>query len=263
LSEDHTTWTFIDEIAAATRDPGHAIRPITPIALHDHPITRFPDRPLVLQRRSAVAFDGTSAIGAPAFLAMLSRVMPQASAPWDALWWDARIHLAIFAHRVDGLPPGLYLLARDPSALDRLRAACGREALWQRADAAPPLHRSRAATAAIARRLSCDQDIAADGLSAPGRSPSSTRARSTGRRSTGTCSGVGRAGQVRTRRSRRRATGIGCFYDDPVHDALGSRTTASRAYHFAARHAGRGRAADNRASTMGGQIQTSDSRFQI
>ena len=27
---------------------------------------------------------------------MLSQVMPDAAAPWDALWWSARIHLVIF-----------------------------------------------------------------------------------------------------------------------------------------------------------------------
>ena len=121
---------------------------------------------MVLQPERRVAFDGVSAIGREAFLAMLSRVMPQPSAPWDALWWDARIHLAIFVHRVDGVAPGLYLLARDPAAIDRLRAACGREFLWERAaDSALPLYRlARGDCRAVARRLSCDQDIAADGF---------------------------------------------------------------------------------------------------
>ena len=79
-------------------------------------------------------------LAAPVFLSMLSNVMPQAAPPWDALWWDARIHLAIFVHRVDGVEPGLYLLARDRSAVDRLRAACGREFLWEQADEALPLY---------------------------------------------------------------------------------------------------------------------------
>src|SRR6185369_8707403 len=96
---------------------------------------------LLLQRRSAVAFDGAGTIAAPVFRAMLSRVMPTAAPPWDAQWWDPRIHLAIFVHRVDGVEPGLYLLARDRSAVDRLRAACGREFLWEPADAALPLYR--------------------------------------------------------------------------------------------------------------------------
>ena len=35
--------------------------------------------------------------------------MPDAASPWDAIWWDPRIHLALFVHRVDGLEPGLVL----------------------------------------------------------------------------------------------------------------------------------------------------------
>ena len=53
--------------------------------------------------------------------------------------WTPRVHLAIFVHRVDQLPPGLYLLMRDPQAFDRLRAACRPEFLWEVADEGLPL----------------------------------------------------------------------------------------------------------------------------
>jgi len=66
----------------------------------------------VLKRRSAVALDGRSSIAADGFFDMLARAMPAAGPPWDALWWDARIHLALFVHRVDGVDPGLYVLVR-------------------------------------------------------------------------------------------------------------------------------------------------------
>ena len=168
LSEDHTTWTFIDEIAAATRDPGRSVPPAPPTGTTpspDDPLTRLPDRRLVLRRRSAVSFDGRSSIGAATFFAMLSGAMPQPGPPWDALWWSARIHFAIFVHRVDDVAPGLYLLARDPRVVDRLRAACTRQLLWERISGALPLYLlARGDCRAVARRLSCDQDIAADGF---------------------------------------------------------------------------------------------------
>src|SRR6185503_17813708 len=136
-------------IAEATKDPGRTIVPGSPlqsfnsstfsIQLPDYPITQLPDRRLVLQRRSAVALDGRSSIDAARFVEMLARVMPGGHAPWDAIWWDARIHLLLFVHRVDGIDPGMYLLARDPSAVDRLRAACGREFLWERVGEGLPL----------------------------------------------------------------------------------------------------------------------------
>jgi SagB-type dehydrogenase family enzyme len=98
LSEDHTTWTFIDQVAAATRDPGRSDLPGLPA------LPALPggggaySAAVILQRRSAVAFDGVSAIDREAFLAMLSRVMPAAAPPWDALWWDARV--------LEATPPG-------------------------------------------------------------------------------------------------------------------------------------------------------------
>jgi len=245
LSEDHTTWTFIDEIAAATRDPGRSIAsvasiaPIAPIQLPDHPITRLPDRPLVLRRRSAVAFDTRTPMDAASFLAMLSRVMPQPAPPWDALWWDARIHLAIFVHRVDGLAPGLYLLARNPSALDRLRAACGRECLWERASETLPLYAlARGDCRALACRLSCDQDIAADGFFSLGMiaefdASLQTFGPSFYRHLLWESGVVGQVLYLAGEAAGARATGIGCFYDDPVHEVLGiAGHTFQSLYHF-------------------------------
>src|SRR5262249_16711185 len=106
-----------------------------------------------------------SSIAADRFFAMLLRAMPAAAPPWDALWWDARIHFALFVHRVDGLESGLYLLCRNVAAFDRLRAACGREFLWEPAHPPLPLFRlARGDCRALAQGLSCDQDIAADGF---------------------------------------------------------------------------------------------------
>ena len=236
LSEDHTTWTFIDEVAAATRDPG---RPVVPVLLPDDPTIRLPDRALLLQRRSAVAFDGASALGRDAFLAMLSRVMPRRSVPWDALWWDARIHLAIFAHRVDGTEPGLYLLARDPSAVDRLRAACGRDFLWERAGAELPLYLlARGDVRSMARRISCDQDIAADGFFSLGMiaefdASLETFGPSFYRHLFWESGVVGQVLYLEAEAAGARATGIGCFYDDPVHEVLGIADHSFQSlYHF-------------------------------
>ena len=243
LSEAHTTWTFIDEIAAATRDPGRDVparppHPALPASPADPAPPAYPAH-LILQRRSAVAFDGVSALAAPAFVSMLSNVMPTAAPPWDALWWDARIHLAIFVHRVDGIEPGLYLLARDRSAVDRLRAACGREFLWQVADAALPLYRLAAGDGrTLARRLSCDQDIAADGffsLAMIAEFDASLRAfgPSFYRQLFWESGVVGQGLYLEAEAAGARATGIGCFYDDPVHEALGITGHSFQSlYHF-------------------------------
>jgi SagB-type dehydrogenase family enzyme len=236
LSEDHVRWTFIDDVAEATRDDGRHAADVVPAA---NDAGSVPDRALVLQRRSAVAFDGRSTIDAATFLSMLARVMPTAAAPWDALWWSARIHLAIFVHRVTGLDPGLYVLARDPAAVDRLRTACGREFLWERTlDALPLLALARGDCRALARRLSCDQEIASDGFFSLGMiadfdASLAEFGPSFYRHLFWEAGIVGQVLYLEAEAAGARGTGIGCFYDDPVHETLGLSSHAFQSlYHF-------------------------------
>ena len=198
-----------------------------------------PARDIIIQRRSAVAFDGRSTIGRSAFFDMLSRVMPGPHAPWDALWWTPRIHLAIFVHRVDDVAPGMYLLTRDRQAFDRLRAACGREVLWEAAhDQLPLFFLASGDCRSLARRLSCDQDIAADGFFSLGMiadfDASLEEHGASFYRTLFWESGlVGQVLYLEAEAAGVRATGIGCFYDDPVHDALGLQGHAFQSlYHF-------------------------------
>jgi SagB-type dehydrogenase family enzyme len=242
LSEEHVQWTFIDDIAAATRDPGRSVPPsIAPIPnqLPDYPITRLPNRELVLQRRSAVSFDGRGSIDAAGCFAMLSAVLPREGSPWDALWWDPRIHFVLFVHRVTGLDPGVYFLARDRSALDRLRAACGREFLWEQVDASLPLFAlARGDCRALAQRVSCDQAIAGDGFFSLGMIAdfdASLQAFGPAfyRHLFWESGVVGQVLYLEAEAAGRRATGIGCFFDDPVHDVLGLAGHAFQSlYHF-------------------------------
>jgi SagB-type dehydrogenase family enzyme len=242
LSEDHVQWTFIDDIAAATRDPGRTIAPI-PNQFPDYPITRLPDRPLdrplVLQRRSAVSFDGRGSIDAARCFAMLSAVMPCEGPPWDALWWDARIHLLLFVHRVNGLDPGVYLLARHRSAPDRLRAACGREFLWEPChDSLPLFALERGDCRRLAQRVSCDQAIAGEGFFSLGMIAdfdASLQAFGPAfyRHLFWESGVVGQILYLEAEAVGTRGTGIGCFYDDPVHDVLGLTGHAFQSlYHF-------------------------------
>ena len=170
---------------------------------------------------------------------MLWRVMPQAAPPWDVLWWDARVHLAIFVHRVDGMEPGLYLLARDRSAVDRLRAAFRPEFLWEPADQTLPLYRLDGGDwRTLSRRLSCDQDIAADGFFSLGMiAEFDASLQAFGppfyRHLFWEAGIVGQVLYLAAEAAGARATGIGCFYDDPVHETLGLTGHAFQSlYHF-------------------------------
>ena len=240
LSEDHVQWTIIDDIASVTRDPGRSLP--APPAPPAHPASTAPPAypaSLLLQRRSAVALDGRTSIGADRFFAMLARVMPDATAPWDALWWDARIHLVLFVHRVDDLESGLYLLPRHPAAADRLRAAMGREFLWEPVAASLPLVRlARGDCRRLAARVSCDQEIAADGFFSLGMladfdASLEEHGPSFYRQLFWESGVVGQVLYLEAEAAGARGTGIGCFYDDPVHDVLGLTGHAFQSlYHF-------------------------------
>jgi nitroreductase len=242
LSEDHIQWSFIDEVAEATEDPGRSIATAAVLHAHDQPATRdrrIDARELLVRRRSALAFDGQTTIDRATFLNMLAPVLPGNRTPWTSLWWDPRVHLAIFVHRVEDVPPGLYVLLRDPRAFDRLRAACRPEFLWEAADDRLPLWcLARADTRALAARLSCNQDIAADGffslaLLADFDASLQTYGPSFYRHLFWETGMVGQVLYLEAEAAGARATGIGCFYDDPVHDVLGLRGHAFQSlYHF-------------------------------
>jgi SagB-type dehydrogenase family enzyme len=248
LSETQVQWPIIDDIARASRDPGRAPSigrihtsnsPNPPIQLPDHPIIRLPDRSVLLQRRSAVAFDGHSSTDAERFLAMVVSAMPGSGAPWDALWWDPRVHLALFVHRVDGIEPGLYMLVRNPRAKEVLQATMCRDFAWEPAAPGLPLFQLACGDCRrLAERVSCDQEIAADGFFTLGMiaefdaslqqlGPSFYRHLFW---ETGV---VGQRLYLAAEAAGARATGIGCFYDEPVHQVLGLTGHAFQSlYHF-------------------------------
>lgn len=242
LSERHVEWSVIDEVARATEVPGRSSAPPTSGPDCDRGNRRprqIDARGLLLQRRSALALDGRSTIDRATFVDMLSSVLPGARAPWDSVWWTPRVQLAIFVHRVDQVPPGLYLLLRDPQAFDRLRAACRSEFLWEVADGDLPLRcLARGDARSLAARLSCDQDIAADGFFSLGMladfdASLQTFGPSFYRHLFWETGIVGQVLYLEAEAAGARATGIGCFYDDPVHDVLGLHDHAFQSlYHF-------------------------------
>jgi SagB-type dehydrogenase family enzyme len=250
LSEAHVTWSIIDEVAAATVDPGReaaslSVAPPPSAAAsatdrHDTWGDRAIDgRALVLRRRSALALDGRTAIDRGTFVRMLSALLPGARAPWPALWWTPRIHLALFVHRVDGIQPGLYMLIRHADALDRLRAACRSEFLWEAIEDCPGLWLlAPLDLRSVSARLSCDQDIAGDGFFSLAMLADFDRSLQTSGPSfyrhlfweTGT---IGQVLYLEAEAAGARGTGIGCFYDDAVHDVLGFDGHAFQSlYHF-------------------------------
>jgi len=167
---------------------------------------------------------------------MLQRLDPPAP-PWDALDWSPQVHLVLFVHRVEGLLPGLYAYVRDEGTLDEWRAAMRAEFLWEAV--APGLFLLVPADArSTAMRLSCDQAIASDGffsVAMVARLEASVRGRGEWfyRRLFWECGLIGHVLYLEAEAVGARGTGIGCFYDDPVHELLGLTGHAWQSlYHF-------------------------------
>jgi SagB-type dehydrogenase family enzyme len=208
-------------------------------------------RAVILQRRSALAFDGESGLGRDAFWAMLRRLQPPGP-PWDAIDWPPQVHLALFVHRVEGVDPGLYAYLRDPTVLDEWKAMMRSEFLWEPVHPEPvnpnpstqaPKHDELFLLAPfdcrrLANRVSCDQKIAADGFFSLGmiaRVEPALHERGEWfyRRLYWECGLIGQVLYLEAETTGGRATGIGCFYDDPVHDLLGLAGPRWQSlYHF-------------------------------
>jgi SagB-type dehydrogenase family enzyme len=259
LSPGHDEWPIIEDVTRATKYPGgtshlptsksqhstnsqHTISASQPPTSNSERLGVGPSgrwelsRRLVLQRRSAVAFDARSSLSRERFLAMLARLVP-AGSPFDALDWPPHVHLALFVHRVEGLVPGVYAFLRDSDVLDEWRSVMRPEFLWEpvaeRLFLLLPTNVMRAAN-----RVSCDQEIAADGFFSLGmiaRVESALRDRGEWfyRRLFWDGGMIGQVLDLEAEATGGRGTGIGCFYDDAVHELLGlSGREWQSLYHF-------------------------------
>ncbi|MBX3305696.1 MAG: SagB/ThcOx family dehydrogenase [Nitrospira sp.] len=217
---------------------------------------------IIRQRRSAVSFDGKTSIAASSFFQMMQRVMPLAECsqlkrpmPWDAWPYDPVIHLLIFVHRVDGLTSGLYCLVRDSRKVSFVQQAMNPELIWSRVPGCPtdlPFYGLLEGDARkLAVQVSCHQDIAGDsafsfGMVAEFEGTLRERGAWWYPRLFWEAGLLGQVMYLEAEAAGVRATGIGCFFDDPVHEIIGIQNLAMQSvYHF----------------TVGGPVE--DQRLQV
>ncbi len=238
-------WPVIDAVAQATPSTPEPERMPDPLPVWPAPAAplRGSLRDLILQRRSAQAFSGKASLPRDTFFQLLDPLLPRDDqAPWSSWPAPARIDLVLFVHRVDDLPGGLYLLARDPRRVAALKQALRPEFQWQPVEGCPghlPLFRLVQANAKrSARTLSCHQDIAASGFFSLGMLGEFARTlEERGPRGYPELFWeAGLIGQVlylQAEAAGARGTGIGCFFDDAVHETLGlSDDRWQSLYHF-------------------------------
>ncbi|MFQ5464856.1 MAG: nitroreductase family protein [Thermodesulfobacteriota bacterium] len=252
LSPGHVDWEVIYRAAELSEKPRTPAPPPGPPA--SAPPLYAPGPPeaasaaaVIRKRRSGQAYDGAAHMAMVDFLAMLARTSPVAGrAPFDAGFHRSNIHLLVFVHRVTGLAPGLYIFLRGDDrererALERLKRDLHPGFSW--APAAPerpevPLHLlEEGDVTGLARSLSCNQEIAGDGAFSMGMlaafRENIEKAPYMYRRLHWE---AGMIGQVLYLESEARGfggTGIGCFFDDMVHEGLGLADDSFQTiYHF-------------------------------
>ena len=244
LSGDHVNWRVINEVSALT------VKPKTLEKRYRYREQEYVEKEVqikaadvIRRRRSALSYDRSSFIPKGYFLGMIDRTIPRNNrAPFDLEAGEISVHLLIFVHRVSGLNPGLYFLIRNEIDFSAIREKCRSHFLWEKVEDGPgnlPLYllekgdyRSEAAA------VSCGQDIAGDGVFSLAmiakfgenveREPFLYRYLhwETGM--------IGQVLYLEAEAHSMSGTGMGCFFDDPVHNILGfSDDSFQDLYHFA------------------------------
>jgi hypothetical protein len=216
-----------------TSPPQSWILPARPVAL----------RQIIRQRRSAVAMDGETRISSEMFYRMMDRTLAvQDRVPFNTLPWKSQLHLVLMVHRVDDVPPGLYLLVRDPAQTEILKQALTQADPWRKPPGCPallPLYcLIQRDTRNAARAIACHQDIASDGcfslaMLAEFAGPLQHYGPWMYPRLYWEAGMIGQLLYLEAEAAGIRSTGIGCYFDDPMHAVLGLNSqTFQDLYHF-------------------------------
>ena len=241
-------WPVIEEVALASRqnDVGSnktKVFPVSNINLANEN-NSISIAKVILGRRSAQRFDSGYVLPAHDFIEMLEALLPVNSSPWNTLSSKPSINLLLFVHRIEGFKSGIYLLTREPRLSTKLDSNLSQQFLRERV-ANLPTHLNLQFLKAVetiefqrvVRSLHCHQDIAANACFALGmlaeyddviiNNPAAYRDL---HREAGL---IGQVLYLQAEMIGLRGTGIGCFFDDPIHDLLGLTNESFQCiYHF-------------------------------
>ncbi|HSD36032.1 MAG TPA: SagB family peptide dehydrogenase [Rhodocyclaceae bacterium] len=241
-------WPIIDQVAAASRRlrpasdrPRDAAPRMAGERAHTALAATQPASTLIRQRRSAQHFERRASMPAAHFFA-IARSLLSDTLPWDVWLHDERIHPVFFVHRVDGLASGAWVLPRSRRGEHLLRSALAPDMLWQALNPAVtdlPLFMlaDNPGLAGSLRTLCCHQAIGADACFAVAMladfSATLHEDPADYRRLYQEAGLLGQVLYMEAEAHGLRGTGIGCYFDDGLHDLLGIHDTRLQSlYHF-------------------------------
>jgi len=241
LSRQPVNWEIIYKTADLTR------KPTTDNRNYDygdsawvHPTTpSLTAAEIIRQRRSATDFDRNGSITRNQLLTILDSTLPRnGCAPFDVELIRASTHLLLFIHHVEGLTPGLYFFCRNDQDLDPIKQLTRSDFIWQPVENKFPLYLLEAGNKRQqAIRVSCHQDIAGSSAFSLGMiaqfKASITVEPYRYRHLFWETGMIGQVLYLEAEAHGVRGTGIGCFFDDAVHEILGIKDNQYQSlYHF-------------------------------
>jgi len=239
LSPKHVNWPLVQDAIKTTEKPrtNDFRQEFNPsdfkaeLTSYQYPLICL--RKVLRQRRSAIMMDRTASMEKYIFYRMMNRILPlKGQHPFGSLPWGAKVHLAVFVHRVLGLKAGLYLLVRDLGEMDELRLEMSEDFRWELLEKSPPgFYRLKGGDfRQLIKIASCNQNLASDGCFSLGmvaqfQDPLNKYGPWFYNRLLWECGMVGQALYLEAQVAEFSGCGIGCYFDDMVHSALGLEGT--------------------------------------
>jgi SagB-type dehydrogenase family enzyme len=194
---------------------------------------------IIRNRRSATAFNRNGSVTRSQFLTILDKTLPRPDcAPFDAELIEPSTHLFLFVHNVEDLAPGLYFFLRAGSHFDEIKQISRADFLWEPVETDFPLYLlSEGNYRQQAAMVSCHQDIAGDSAFSLGMIAKFkdiiAAAPYCYRHLFWETGMIGQVLYLEAEAHSVRGTGIGCFFDDAVHEIIGfSDNRFQSLYHF-------------------------------
>ncbi len=246
LSGQHVSWKAIESAAmASAKKNAIELEPRWPAKLEQrlNPLPDGPAAKIIRRRRSAGEYDASKSIGREVFLSLMNGVMAHGGAPpFNLGLGPQHTGLIVFVHRVLDMQPGLYCLNLDSDNQGRLQAALTPGFEWAPVSDGLPLYRLLEGDfSQQAMELGCRQPIAGDSAFSLAMvslfAPLVVHEPFMYRLLHWHCGMIGHMFYLGAEAWGLRATGIGCFFDDPVHRFLGLNDDLFQSlYHLTVGH---------------------------
>jgi SagB-type dehydrogenase family enzyme len=260
LSPAHVEWIDIEKAASATRKgeteyfserkPG--LKPERRVsglsgAISGHRthsgLETVPLRSVIHRRRSAIEMNNSAYMDEESFYGILRRTLPDKNPVFNTLTFGPFAHLLLFVNRVKGLLPGLYIFLRKSGEKEEFKTDFRSDFLWEKPESCPydiELYMLMEETLYdFAAQLSCAQRKAADAcftacMLSEFEEPLKMFGPWIYPYLFWECGVLGQLLYLEAEARGFRGCGIGCFFDDPLHETLGLKGFEYQdLYHFA------------------------------